>query len=70
MTYEPTAAHLAVELTRRHAGSALPDAPVVPDAAPRPARVANARLRVAVSLRAVAGWAPPSRRPASACQPS
>ena len=33
MTYEPIAAHLAVELARLSAGSARPDAPVVPDAA-------------------------------------
>ena len=32
MTYEPIAGHLAVELARRSAGSARPDAPVVPDA--------------------------------------
>ena len=36
MTYEPTAGHLAVELTRRSAGSARPDAPVVPRARPAP----------------------------------
>lgn len=68
MTYEPIAASLAVELTRRHAGSARPDAPVVPDEPTRPARVANARLRVAGSLRAVARWVEPS--PAKVCQPS
>jgi hypothetical protein len=68
MTYEPIAASLAVELTRRHAGSARPDAPVVPDEQPRPARVAAARLRVAGSLRAAASWVEP--RPAKRCQPS
>jgi hypothetical protein len=70
MTYEPTAAHLAVELTRRAVGSARPDAPVVTDQAPRAARVAAARLRVAGSLRTVAGWVEPTRRPAKVCQPS
>jgi len=70
MTYEPIAANLAVELTRRSVRSARPDAPVVPDRAPRPARLAAARLRTAGSLRAVARWVEPSRRPAKVCQPS
>jgi hypothetical protein len=69
MTYEPIAAHLAVELTRRNAGSARPDAPVVPDEPRRPSRTAAARLRVAGSLRTVARWVEPSRRSAT-CQPS
>jgi hypothetical protein len=68
MTYEPIAATLAVELTRRHAGSARPDAPVVPDQRTRPARLVAARLRVAGSLRAAARWVEPSR--ANVCQPS
>ncbi|WP_028651238.1 hypothetical protein [Nocardioides halotolerans] len=63
---EPTAANLAVELTRRAVESARPDAPVVPDR-PRPARVASARLRVAGSLHSVARWVEP--RPAKVCQP-
>jgi hypothetical protein len=70
MNYEPTAANLAVELTRRHVGSARPDAPVVPERTARPARLAAARLRTAGSLRAVARWVEPSRRPTNACQPS
>ena len=70
MTYEPIAANLAVELARRSAGSARPDAPVVPERGPRPARLASARLRTAGSLRAVARWVEPSRRPTNACQPS
>ena len=69
MTYEPTAAHLAVELTRRAVGSARPDAPVVPDAAPRRERVAAARLRFAGNLRTVARWVEPAPRPGT-CQPS
>jgi hypothetical protein len=68
MTYEPTFAALAVEVTRRHAGSARPDAPVVPAQRTRPARIAAARLRMAGSLRAAAGWVEPS--PAKVCQPS
>ena len=70
MTYEPTAAHLAVELTRLSVGSARPDAPVVPERAPRAERIAAARLLAAGSLRAVARWVEPSRRPAKVCQPS
>jgi hypothetical protein len=68
MTYEPIAASLAVELTRRHAGSARPDAPVVADRPVRPHRIAAARLRVAGGLRAAAGWVEPT--PANLCQPS
>jgi len=70
MTFEPIAAHLAVELTRRSAGSARPDAPVVPDETPRRERLAGARLRVATNLRAVARWVEPTPRPSKACQPS
>jgi len=69
MTYEPIAANLAVELARRTAGSARPDAPVIPDAEPRPRRVAAARLRFAGNLRTVARWVEPAPRP-GACQPS
>jgi len=68
MTYEPIAANLAVELTRRHTGSARPDAPVVPFEPRRPTRLTATRLRVAASLRAAAGWVEPSR--AKVCQPS
>ena len=70
MTNEITTANLALELTRRHVGSARPDAPVVPEREARPTRLAGARLRTAGSLRAVARWVEPSRRPANACQPS
>ncbi|HET6940514.1 MAG TPA: hypothetical protein VFI19_17995 [Nocardioides sp.] len=68
MTFDPIAANLAVELTRRHLGSAHPDAPVVPFQPARPTRIAAARLRVAGSLRAAAGWVEPN--PANVCQPS
>jgi hypothetical protein len=70
MTYEPIAGHLAVELARRSAGSARPDAPVVPERDPRPARLAQTRVRMAGSLRTVASWVEPSRRTAKVCQPS
>ena len=70
MTYEPTAAHLAVELTRRAVGSARPDAPVVPDEGQHRERLAAARLRVAGNLRAVARWVEPAQRPSKVCQPS
>ena len=61
---------LAVELARRSAGSARPDAPVVPERDPRPARLAATRVRMAGSLRTVARWVEPSRRTAKVCQPS
>lgn len=70
MTYEPIAGHLAVELARRSAGSARPDAPVVPERDPRPARLAATRGWMAGSLRTVARWVEPSRRTAKVCQPS
>jgi hypothetical protein len=70
MTYEPIAGQLAVELARRSAGSARPDAPVVPERAQRPAPLAATRVRMAGSLRTVARWVEPSRRPAKVCQPS
>jgi hypothetical protein len=70
MTNEPIAGQLAVELARRSAGSARPDAPVVPERGPRPARLAATRVRMAGSLRSVARWVEPSRRTAKVCQPS
>jgi len=70
MSYEPIAGYLAVELTRRSAGSARPDAPVVPDDVPRRERLRTARQRVAGNLRAVARWVEPAPRPSKACQPS
>lgn len=68
MTYEPTAANLAVELTRLSVESARPDAPVVPDKRTRSPRIATARLRLADTLRTAARWVEPSR--AKVCQPS
>jgi len=70
MSYEITAANLAVELTRHAVNSARPDAPVVPDRAPRRVRVATARLKVAGQLRSVARWVEPTPRPTKAGQPS
>jgi hypothetical protein len=70
MNHEPLSAHLAVELARRSAGSARPDAPVVTEREQRPAPVTTARLGLAVSLRAVARWVEPARCPAEARQAS
>jgi hypothetical protein len=70
MTYEPTAGYLAVELARRSAGSARPDAPVVPERQPRPARLVATRVLMAGSLRTVASWVEPSRRTAKVGHPS
>jgi hypothetical protein len=70
MTYEPIAGILAVEAARRTAGSARPDAPVVPERDPRPARLTATRVRMAGSLRAVARWVEPSRRTTKVCQAS
>jgi hypothetical protein len=67
MTHEPFFAYTAVEAARRQVNRARPDAPVVPDPAPRTARVAAARFRLAGSLRSVARWVEP--RPAKVCQP-
>jgi hypothetical protein len=46
----PQATILAVQLTRRHANSAMPDAPVLPDAGSKP----RLRTRTARALRRVA----------------
>ena len=62
MTFDPIAADLAVRAARATAGSARPDAPVVPDPEPRAPRAAGARLRVAASLRGVARWVEPAPR--------
>jgi hypothetical protein len=69
MTFDPIAAHLAVRATRATAGSARPDAPVIPDPVPREPRLAGARVRSAAALHAVARWVEPRPRPAKACQP-
>lgn len=59
MTFDPIAADLAVRAARASAGSARPDAPVVPDRAPRGPRLAGARVRSAAALHAVARWVEP-----------
>jgi len=62
------AGDLATRLTQHHLNSARPDAPIVSDRAPRPARTRVLRAGLAAELRAVARWVEP--RPAKACQPS
>lgn len=67
MTFDPIAANLAVRAARATAGSARPDAPVVPDPERRAPRLAGSRRRsAAVLLHAVARWEEP--RPTKACQ--
>jgi hypothetical protein len=46
----PQATILAVQLTRQHAHSAMPDAPVLPESAPKP----RLRTRTARALRRAA----------------
>jgi hypothetical protein len=69
MTFDPMAAGLAVRAARATAGSARPDAPVVPDPEPRPPRLAAARARSAAALHAAARWVEPRPRPVEACRP-
>lgn len=68
MTFDPIAGQLAVRAARASAGSARPDAPVIPDPAPRTPRLAGTRLRSAAALHALARWMEP--RPAETCRPS
>ena len=68
MMFEPLAADLVVRAARASAGSARPDAPVVPDPEPRGPRFVGTRRRSAAALHAIARWVEP-RRPAKACQP-
>lgn len=67
MTFDPIAADLAVRAARRSAGSARPDAPVVPEPQSPTARLAGPRLRSAAVLHALARWMEPT--PANTCQP-
>jgi hypothetical protein len=72
MTFDPIAADLAVRAARATAGSARPDAPVVPERVRRQT-AAGLRARLATDLHAVARWVEPvDRRPrssgAGACQ--
>jgi hypothetical protein len=68
MSFDPIAADLAVRAARASAGSARPDAPVLPDTSPRAPRLTGTRLRSAAVLHAVARWVEPS--PTKVCQPS
>ena len=71
MSTEPIAAFHAVTQSRHLALSARPDAPVVPEPAPRrsgPSRVRAVRAGLAAELRTVARWVEPAPRPAEACQ--
>ena len=65
MSFDPIAASLAVRAARATAGSARPDAPVVPERTRRP-RAAGVRTRLATDLRSVARWVEPTQR--RACQ--
>ena len=67
MTLDPIAANLAVRAARAEAGSARPDAPVLPDRSPRRPHVATTRARLAGQLRAIAQWVEPT--PRRTCQP-
>lgn len=53
----PVGFHLALDATRNHAQSALPDAPVLPDEVPRPSASVRWRLALASGLRALASRA-------------
>ncbi|HEU5038017.1 MAG TPA: hypothetical protein VFT70_13505 [Nocardioides sp.] len=68
MTFDPIAAGLAVRAAHATAGSARPDAPVVPDR-PREPRLRGLRARSAAALHSVARWMEPRSRPAKVCQP-
>lgn len=59
----PIASDVAVRLTRTHTHSALPDAPVLPEAAPTAAARAPGRRRLALAraLRRLADRVEPAR---------
>lgn len=56
---EPIASMIGVELTRRYAHSALPDAPVRPEPPRRPKRVGPVRRGAASTLRRMANQLEP-----------
>lgn len=60
----PIAADLAVRATRAHAGSALPDAPVVAPRPQRPRLPLRARAGLASRLHRLASALEPAERPA------
>jgi hypothetical protein len=68
MTFDPIAADLAVRAARATAGSARPDAPVVPDRPTRTRTTTAARSRVAARLHGLARWVEPA--PRRTCQSS
>lgn len=59
MMFDPLAADLAVRAARATAGSARPDAPVVPDRPRRAPRLRGTRTRSAAALHALARWVEP-----------
>jgi hypothetical protein len=65
---EPLAVILGTDLSRAYALSALPDAPVVPPAAPRPSRTGPVRRATAVALHRLADLVEP--RAASVARPA
>ena len=67
MTFDPIAADLAVRAARATAGSARPDAPVVPDRPARTPRTVAVRARMAARLHGLARWVEPA--PRRTCQP-
>jgi hypothetical protein len=60
---------LAIRANRAHVQSALPNAPVAREPAPRPARTEPARRATAVLFRRLADLVEP-RRPVEPCQPA
>ena len=62
MTFEPIAADLAVRAARATAGSARPDAPVIPNRPARTRPATAARARVATTLHGLARWVEPAQR--------
>jgi hypothetical protein len=67
MTFDPIAADLAVRAARATAGSARPDAPVVPERPAPTRRSLAARSRVAERLHGLARWVEPAQH--GTCQP-
>jgi hypothetical protein len=61
MSHDPLAAYLAVQLTREHANSAMPDAPVIPYR-PRRRPLRALRATMAADLHRVASWLEPAER--------
>lgn len=62
MTFDPIAASFAVRAARATAGSARPDAPVIPDRPRRSRPTAAVRAGVAARLHGLARWVEPAPR--------